>query len=261
MKKSRMIAVIAAAVVSASALAVSASAYNAYIGLQTQTYSFRNAWTEGSYGAATPYFSGWVVWGDGDTPEESFPEYEDNFDYDINGYVLPATYTDAVIEADGTYTVKAEGIDWGLKGETDFNLVFVSTDLPAGEGIVIKDASVAVDGTVVKTLDTVTYDETAQYIEIDFANIWNPDVGSWGLAFPTSDVAITFTVEGLGSGESAAAASVDAAADAGAATAGDTTAAAASSKGSPDTGVADVAAVAGLAIAAGAGIALTRKRK
>ena len=257
MKKSRMIAAIAAAAVSASVLAVSAGAYNAYIGLQTQTYSFRNAWTEGSYGAATPYFNGWVVWGDGDSPEETFPEYEDNFDYDINGYVLPAKYTDAAFDADGTYTVKAEGIDWDLKGETDFNLVFVSTDLPAGEGIVIKDASVAVDGTVVKTLDTVTYDETAQYIEIDFANIWNPDVGSWGLAFPTSDVAITFTVEGLGGG--AAAATVEEAAPA--AATGDVAAAADSSKGSPDTGVADVAAVAGLAIAAGAGIALTRKRK
>ena len=257
MKKTRLAVASAAAVVSASVLALSAGAYNAYIGLQTQTYSFRNAWTEASYGKATPYFNGWIVWGQGDTPEESFPDYEDNFDYDINGYVLPAKYTDAAIDADGTYTVKAEGIDWDLKGETDFNLVFVSTDLPAGEGIVIKDASVAVDGTVVKTLDTVTYDETAQYIEIDFANIWNPDVGAWGLAFPTSDVAITFTVEGLGGG--AAAATVEEAAPA--AATGDVAAATTSSKGSPDTGVADVAAVAGLAIAAGAGIALTRKRK
>jgi len=258
MKKSRMIAVVASAAVTASALAVSAGAYNAYIGLQTQTYSFRNAWTEGSYGAATPYFNGWIVWGNGDNPEESFPDYEDNFDYDINGYVLPATYEDAKIDADGTYTVKASGIDWGLKEETDFNLVFVSTDLPAGQGIVIKDASVSVDGSVVKTIDTVTYDETAEYIEIDFANIWNPDVGAWGLAFPTDSVSITFTVEGLGGG-AAADASVDAATAAPAAA--DTTAAVTSSKGSPDTGVADVAVVAGLAIAAGAGIVLTRKRK
>ena len=258
MKKSRMIAVVASAAVTASALAVSAGAYNAYIGLQTQTYSFRNAWTEGSYGAATPYFNGWIVWGNGDNPEESFPDYEDNFDYDINGYVLPATYDDAKIDADGTYTVKASGIDWGLKEETDFNLVFVSTDLPAGQGIVIKDASVSVDGSVVKTIDTVTYDETAEYIEIDFANIWNPDVGAWGLAFPTDSVSITFTVEGLGGG-AAADASVDAATAAPAAA--DTTAAVTSSKGSPDTGVADVAVVAGLAIAAGAGIVLTRKRK
>ena len=258
MKKSRMIAAVAASAVAASALAISASAYNAYIGLQTSTYSFRNSWTEGNYGKATPYFNSWIVWGNGDTPEESFPEYEDNFDYDINGYVLPATYTDATVDTDGTYTVKAEGIDWDLKGESDFNLVFVSTDLPAGEGIVIKNASVSVDGTVVKTIDEVTYDETVEYIQFDFANIWNPDVGAWGLAFPTSDVSITFTVEGLGGG-AAADASVDAAAAG--ATAGDTTAAVTSSKGSPDTGVEDVAVIAGLALAAGAGIVLTRKRK
>lgn len=262
MKKSRMIAVAAASAVAASVLAVSAGAYNAYIGCQTTTYSFRNNWTEGSYGAATPYFNSWIVWGNSDTDPETYPEYEDNYDYDISGYVLPANYTDATIDADGTYTVKAEGIDWDLKGETDFNLVFVSTDLPAGQGIVIKDASVSVDGSVVKTLDTVTYDETAEYIEIDFANIWNPDVGAWGLAFPTSDLSITFTVEGLGGGAAVDAAVEEATTvEATAATAGDTTAAVTSSKGSPDTGVEDVAVIAGLAIAAGAGIALTRKRK
>lgn len=249
MKKIRMAAAAVAAVVSAAALAVSASAYNAYIGLQTSTYSFRNSWDEASYGKATPYFNGWVVWGDGDTPEETFPDYEDNFDYDINGYCLPATYGDASISSDGTYTVSASGIDWALKGENDFNLVFVSTDLPADKGIVISDVQVAVDGEVVKTMDTCTYDESVQYISIFAANIWNSDVGSWGLAFPSDNISITFTVSGLdGAAEAApAAGNVDAATD--------------SSKGSPDTGIADVAVVAGLAVLAGAGIAFTRKRK
>ena len=252
MKKTRLAAAAAAAVVSASVLALSAGAYNAYIGLQTQTYSFRNAWTEASYGKETPYFNGWIVWGDGDNPEETFPDYEDNFDYDINGYVLPASYTDASFDADGTYTVKAEGIDWALKGETDFNLVFVSTDLPANAGLTISDVSVAVDGTVVKTVDSYTYDETAEYIEIDLANIWNPDIGAWGLAFPSDSVAISFTVAGLSAG----------AADAAAAPAtGDVDAAADSSKGSPDTGIADVAAIAGLGLVAVGAIVVTRKRK
>lgn len=253
MKKSRMFAAASAAVVSAAALAVSASAYNAYIGLQTQNYSFRNDWTEASYGKATPYFNSWIVWGDGDSPEETFPQYEDNFDFDINGYVLPATYTDATFDADGTYTVKASGIDWGLKNETDFNLVFISTDLPADQGIVIKDVSISVDGNVVKTVDEATYDETAQYIQVQFANIWNADLGGWGLAFPTDSMEIKFTVSGLAGGAADAAEAAPAA--------GDVDAATDSSKGSPDTGIADVAVIAGLAVAAGAGIALTRKRK
>ena len=257
MKKTKLAAAVAATVVSASALALSAGAYNAYIGLQTTTYSFRNAWTEGSYGKETPYFNSWIVWGDGDNPEETFPEYEDNFDYDINGYVLPATYTDASFDSDGTYTVKAEGIDWDLKDESDFNLVFVSTDLPADQGIEIKDISVSVDGTVVKTLDSFAYDPTVQYIEVDLANIWNPDVGAWGLAFPSDSVAITFTVAGLGAGETAA----DAAPAEEAPSTGDVAAATDSSKGSPDTGVADVAVIAGLGLAAAAGIVVTRKRK
>ena len=250
MKKFRMAAAAVAAVVSAAALAVSASAYNAYIALQTSTYSFRNSWDDAGYGQATPYFNGWVVWGDGDTPEETFPDYEDNFDYDINGYVLPATYDDASISGDGTYTVKASGIDWALKGENDFNLVFVSTDIPANQGVVISDVSVAVDGEVVKTVDTVAYDESASNIQIFLANVWNSDIGNWGLAFPSEDIAITFTVSGL-----------DSAAPAAAPAAGDVDAATDSSKGSPDTGIADVAVVAGLAVLAGAGIAFTRKRK
>ncbi len=69
-----------------------------------------------------------------------------------------------------------------------------------------------------------------------------------------------------------AAAAVDAAADAApadaapadaapAATAGDTTAAVTSSKGSPDTGIADVAAVAGIAVVAAGALVVAKKRK
>ena len=248
MKKIRMAAAAVAAVVSAAALAVSASAYNAYIALQTSTYSFRNSWDDAGYGQATPYFNGWVVWGDGDTPEETFPDYEDNFDYDINGYVLPATYDDAKISGDGTYTVKASGIDWALKGENDFNLVFVSTDIPANQGVVISDVSVAVDGEVVKTVDTVAYDESASYIQIFLANVWNSDIGNWGLAFPSEDVAITFTVSGL---DNAAAAPAT----------GDVAAATVSTKGSPETGIEDVAVVAGIALLAGGAFIVAKKRK
>lgn len=49
--------------------------------------------------------------------------------------------------------------------------------------------------------------------------------------------------------------------DVGAAVAGDTAAATVSSKGSPDTGIADVAAVAGIAVAAAGAVVLTKKRK
>ena len=107
MKMRKVLAALAAAAVATTAMATVASAadYNAYIAFQTTQYSFRNGWSDASYGAATPYHAGsYIVWGAGDYPEETYPQYEDNFDYDINGYALPATYTDAVITGDGKAT-------------------------------------------------------------------------------------------------------------------------------------------------------------
>ncbi len=283
MKKSRMIAAAAIAAVSASALAVSAGAYNAYIGLQSNNYSFRNSWSEANYGKATPYFNSWIVWGNKDKLDETYPEYAEYYDFDLGtdgGYLLPASYKDAAIDTDGTYTVAAEGIDFGIRSDDiDFNLVFISTDIPANLGAKITDVKVSVDGNVVKTVDEATYDETVEYIQVDLANIYNNEVGGWGLAYPTKSIAIEFTVSGLNGGAADTAADVAAAEETTAApaeetntapasetptttaTAGDTTAATNSSKGSPNTGIADVAVIAGLAVAAGAGIVLTRKRK
>lgn len=253
MKKSRMFAAASAAVVSAAMLAMSAGAYNGYIQVQTDVYSFRNNWDEANYGKATPYFNNWIVWANNDP--EALPEYADNFDFDLDngkgGYLLDATYTDVTIDADGTYTVKASDIDWAAGGDSDLGVLAVSTDIPYDAGITITDVKASVDGTVVKTIDTVELDPNAQYISIGVANQWTP-LGFLG-TYPTSDVSITFTISGLGGGAADTAATT--------ATAGDVDAATDSSKGSPDTGIADVAVVAGIALAAGAGIALTRKRK
>lgn len=261
MKIRKILAAAAGAAVAVSALATTAAAadYNGYIGFQTTTYSFRNEWDEASYGLASGYFDKFVVWGDANTDPETFPEYEDYFDYDVAGYLLDATYTDVAITGDGTYTVKAEGIDWGLKDETDFNLIFVSTDIPMDAGAVCTSATVYVDGEAVKTYENPICDDTKAYFNIGLVNIWNTDIGSWGLAFPTESLAVEFTIEGLGA---AAAPEADApAADVEAPAAGDVDAGTDSSKGSPDTGVEDVAVIGGLAILAGAAIAFTRKRK
>lgn len=267
MKISKVLAagVAAAAVASTLSVAAAAEDYNAYIGFQTTVYSFRNSWDEGNYGMTTDYFDQIIVWGNNDP--ETFPDYEDNFDYDIAGYVLDATYDDATIDGDGTYTVSATDIDWALDGATDFNLVFVSTNIPIDAGAVCTEAKIIVDGEVVKTVADPVCDETQANFNIALANTWNPDIGGYGLAYPTESLEIEFTITGLG-GEDADVATVDEApapaqteAPAPAPAAGDTAAAVDSSKGSPDTGVEDVALIGGLAIVAGAAIALTRKRK
>lgn len=257
--KTRKIAAAVIATAAAAALSIGAAAesYNAYIGFQTTPYSFRNKPTEPTYGAATEYFNSVIVWGGNDP--ETFPEYEDNYDYDIDGYVLPADFTDVVIDKDGTYTVAVDNFDWALDGASAFNLLFVATDIPCDAGVTITDASIIVDGVVAETIAKPMVDpddEKAGTLGILFANIWNSDLTSYAGAYPTKSLAIEFTVNGLGEGEAE-----EAPAATEAPAAGDVDAAVDSSKGSPDTGIEGVAAIGGLAILAGAAIAITRKRK
>ncbi len=254
MKLRKVLAAAAATAIAATAMSAIASAesYNGYISFQTTQYSFRNTWTDRDYGKATDYYDDYIVWGGNDP--ESYPQYEDYFDYDISGYVLPATYVDAVITGDGTYTVEAKDLDWAITGDSAFNLITVNTDIPVDTAKITK-ATIIVDGQVASVVeDPMVNPDDKTYVSILLANIWNNELESYKGAFPTKSLAIEFTVEGLG------AAATDTATE-GTASAGDVDAATDSSKGSPDTGIESVAVIGGLALLAGAGIALTRKRK
>lgn len=82
------------------------------------------------------------------------------------------------------------------------------------------------------------------------------DVGEW------TTLEITFEVYGLDDAAEAAPAETEAApAETQAPAAGDVAAATDSSKGSPETGIADVAVIAGLAIVAGGAVLVAKKRK
>ena len=118
MKMKRFIGA-AAAMAVAGTLTVGAAAetYNAYIGFQTTPYSFRNSFDDATYGkdvADGKYFNSVIVWGGNDPT--IFPKYTDCFDDDIQGYVIPATYTDVTIKQSGTYTVGISDFDWALDG-------------------------------------------------------------------------------------------------------------------------------------------------
>lgn len=80
------------------------------------------------------------------------------------------------------------------------------------------------------------------------------DIGEW------SKLEVTFDVYGLEDAAPAATEAAPAATEA-APAAGDVAAATDSSKGSPETGIADVAAIAGLAIVAGGAVLVSKKRK
>ena len=169
--------------------------------------------------------------------------FNHEFDYDIAGYALPATYVDTAITGDGTYTVEAKDLDWSVTGDSAFNLIQVSTDLPADGSVTITNAKIIVDGAETVSIDNPACEGT-EYLTINLCNIWNTEVAAYTGAFPTSTLTVEFTVAGLGG---AAAGDVEASTD--------------SSKGSPDTGIEDVAVIGGLAVLAGAAIAFTRKRK
>ena len=255
MKKSRIAAALSAAIVSAAALAVSASAYNGYILVQNTVYSFRNGWNDASYGkdADNDAFDHMTM-NAASIDEGTYPDYDDNYDYDIGSYLI-GSFTDANITGEGTYRVSVNDFDWTLDGATSFNLLEVSTDLPVSEGWVCTSITAYVDGVAVQTIENpVNHDgDKAVYVQPTIVNIYGKQDYTYTGGYPKESLEVEFTIAKEGGAAAETAATT--------ATTGDVDAATTSSKGSPDTGVNDVAVVAGLAVVAGAGIALTRKRK
>ena len=208
MKLKKWLLAIAAFAVTAVVCAVAAGAenYHAYIGFQTGPFSTRNTFDDAAYGRDVEggkYFNSVIVWGGNDPT--IFPKYTDCFDEDIQGYVIPATYTDVTIKQSGTYTVGISDFDWALDGASSFNLLFVSTDLPfdknTGESIAkFSNAKIIVDGKVTAEfanpiIDTA-YGMMTGYTKIQFANIWNNvlKVDGYAGAYPKKSLEIQFDV-------------------------------------------------------------------
>lgn len=197
MKKLRTLSAIAAAAMAVSMIPVSASAedtYHAYIGVQSASYSFRNAWYEPSYGKGvtgedgTVYFDQITGW-DGPTAVSK-----------------GGVFTDAEITGDGTYTVSVTDFDFG--SDETLNLLFISTDMPLDCGATISDVKVTIDGSTKYTFDEAYLSPDAkEYLEPMCINIWNDDLGKedglFGYMMPTDSIELTFTVSGLGAAEEA----------------------------------------------------------
>ncbi len=243
----KRIAAVAAAIVSAAALTVSASAYNGYLCFQTGAWSYRNGWSDASVGKDSKYYDD-IIMNGGGCDEGTYEDYDDYYDYDLGTYAIPVKWTNASFDGAGTYTVAIDDFDWSLDGSNAFNIGMISTDITDTEAINITSMTVYIDGVAAKTIDNPVSELTSdgKGTNFYFSNPWNDGVGAWTTPYPTSSLKVEFTVEG---GAAAAPA------------AGDVAAATDSSKGSPDTGIEDVAVIAGLALVAGAGIAFTRKRK
>lgn len=255
MKLRKILAAVMASAVAVSAMAVTASAVDA----------------QGTDGEALIAFAGgdWLAqyWADGNT----YPSVEET----------------VVITGDGSYSVSvtanSTGVDedtgeeYVAEGTTD--IAFAALQVVNGEtlfpGMVITIDSVEIDGTAVALNGTpYTSSDDGVTTRVNLYNEWVstlPDDartvdGLAADATPTamdkacgawSKMTVNFTVTGAG----AAAAEDTTVAEDTTASTGDVDAATDSSKGSPDTGVEDVAVVAGLAIVAAGAVLVSKKRK
>lgn len=245
MKLRRLISAAAACAVAASAFAMTtASAEDSYVvGLtwQSSSYMFRNTISQPN-----------LLYWDNDLGEAA----------ELEG----ATFTDATVTGDGTYTVTLDGVSDGgwnmLKLESNIDLdelpdvKFEITD------ITLNGESVDFDETVtVMSEDAATKSDEYSEWEFDIKNtarVQIINVYDNISAIPNDkyeSISVTFNVTGL----SAAAEDTTAADDTAAAT--DTATATGEDKGSPDTGVEGIAVVAGVAAVAAGAVVMSRKRK
>lgn len=193
MKFSKLLSAACAAAIAASALAIPASAedvsYHAYLGVQSASYTFRNAWNDATYGQGITsddgmvYFDQLTGW-DGATPLNK-----------------GGVFTNAEITGDGTYSVSVTDFDFG-EDET-LNLLFVSTDIPLDAGITISDVKVVMDGNTKYTFDEAYLSpDEKEYMSPMCINIWNEDLGKqdglFGYMMPTDSIELQFTVSGTG---------------------------------------------------------------
>ena len=183
--------------------------YKAYINVQGSKYTFRNAWNDGDFGrdsqakpvpAEWTYDAGLIGW---------VEEGADNYSADLNGAAFfPATITDATVSGTGWYSVGMSDITWN--GDSTLNLLFVSTEIPMQDGYldeeyesylygVCPEAHVYMNGSeVFTTTDVVQNPDEADYVNIQFINLWNSDleVFTYPDAPETIQIDLGFTFNG-----------------------------------------------------------------
>lgn len=241
MKIRNIVSAAAACAVAAAAFVMPASAEESYVAgitWQSSSYMFRNTIAQSS-----------LLYWDNDLGEAA----------ELEG----ASYVDAQITGDGTYTVELNGVKDGgwnmLKIESNIDLDktpdvkfdVVSIELNGAAVDFDKEATAMSEDCATKSDDYSDWEfDIKNTARVQIINVYD------NLAAIPNDsyesIKITFNVTGLGGG----AAAEDTASDA-----TDAGSAATPEKGSPDTGVEGVAAIAGLAVIAGGAVAISRKRK
>ena len=160
--------------------------YNAYIGVQSKNYIFRNMWND-NYGRDDAEHEGYF---------QRLTGWDGDLAVDYGG-----TFEDAVITTDGTYTVSLTTGDMGFGGDESFNLLFVSTDIPSS---LVKGGFLTIDNVTVKIGDAKTQEYTEittgdDYVRITLLDTYNQAAEPFGYNVPGANtpIVVTFTVTGL----------------------------------------------------------------
>lgn len=160
--------------------------YNAYIGLQSPSYTFRNAYDDASYGYGTPEFDQLTGWAD-----------------DGSEIVIPGTIHDAQIAGNGTYTVSVDGIEFA---DTDFanqdtmRMIYISTDIPNTGEVTISNVTLTIDGSKVDLSKNgaIINEESVDYLQIQLQSEYNDDVATIGYyVTPFTSIEISFDADGF----------------------------------------------------------------
>ncbi|MBR3108005.1 MAG: hypothetical protein IKH30_12650 [Clostridia bacterium] len=163
--------------------------FNAYIGVQGKdTYVFRNSWEEANYGRDSqdhPDFFGRLT----------------GWDADNNAVDYGGAFVDAEITGNGDYAVSLTTGDMGMGETKDYNMLFVSTDIPAA---LVRDGFLIIDNVKVKFGSGATQEYTevtsdGEYAAIKIIDVYNQANAPaivYSVPGPNETVTISFTVSG-----------------------------------------------------------------
>lgn len=154
--------------------------YHAYIGFQSESYTFRNSWSgKDSYGFGTPEF-------------EQVTGWENNEEV-----VIPGELHDVEIAGNGTYTVSVTGLD--LSNESMMRMLYVSTDIPQNDTIKFSDVSVRIDGYDKGSFEEayMDTDDKQTHMTVLCINQYNDGLEEIPYTMPEDSMEITFTVSGF----------------------------------------------------------------
>jgi len=158
--------------------------FNAYTGVQTTSYIFRNTWDEAKYGRDSQ-----------DNP--GFFNRLTGWDEENNAVDYGGTFVDAKITGDGEYTVSMTTGDMGFGKDETFRMLFVSTEIPSA---LITQGYVKIDNVKVKIGDAATQaytdvDTSGDYARIILIDEYNRGEAPFGYTVPGANSTITVTFE------------------------------------------------------------------